>query len=150
MQSYIKRSYYNPCNLSHWAPKGKPDEMDFAGQCNDGIFRLSHTGKLKCVVGRLNALSDGQAHLESGESIHCDHVIVASGLKYNLTPDFLYANLGLGTLHTKSNAQYEACLSLRFNPSQTLQSCIILHFWAKTLVLAVRLIFCSPMSHSAP
>ena len=76
--------------------------MDFAGQCNDGIFRLSHTGKLKCVVGRLNSLSDGQAHLESGESIQCDLVIVASGLKYNLTPDFLHANLGLGTLSTQN------------------------------------------------
>lgn len=111
MQSYIKRSFYNPCNLPHWAPKGKPDEMDFAGQCNDGIFRISHAGKLKCVIGRLNSLSDGRAHLESGESIQCDLVIVASGLKYNLTPDFLHTNLGLGTLLTKLNAQHETTRS---------------------------------------
>jgi hypothetical protein len=92
--SYIKRNFYKPCNLMHWAPQGKPSEMDFSGQCNDAYFRLSYEGKLKCVVDDLVSLSSNQAHLKSGVNLPCDVLVVASGLKYNMQPSFL-SKLGL-------------------------------------------------------
>jgi len=95
---YVKQNFYRPCNLLHWAPSGDPGDMDFSGQCNDAYFRLAYEGKLKCVVDDLFCLSDGTAYLRSGDSLPCDVVVCASGLKYNMSPSFLKS---LGTDFTQ-------------------------------------------------
>ena len=86
---YVKKRFYKPCNLMHWAPQGSPKDMDFSGQCNDAYFRLAHQGKLSCLVDQVECLSGSTAFLKSGNSIPCDVFVVASGLKYNLKPSFL-------------------------------------------------------------
>lgn len=87
--SYVKRNFYKPSKLMHWAPQGGPREMDFSGQCSDAYFRLARKGVLSCIVGEVDCLSGSKAVLKSGISLPCDVFVVASGLKYNLQPAFL-------------------------------------------------------------
>lgn len=97
---YVKNRFYKPCNLMHWAPQGKPKDMDFSGQCNDAYFRLAYEGKLSCIVDEIESLSNSTAFLKSGRSLPCDVLVVASGLKYNLKPAFLEKmNLDYSKLH---------------------------------------------------
>lgn len=65
------------------------------GQCNDGYFRLSFQGHLKCLVDKVESLSKKHVHLESGKRLECDVLVIASGMKHNLSPPFL-ERLGLG------------------------------------------------------
>lgn len=94
-QWYLRKFFYEPCGLSHWAPSGTPDKMDYSGQCNDGYFRLAHQGKLTCVLDSIERMEPHAAVLASGERLPCDMLVVASGCKYNLDPPFLKP-LGLG------------------------------------------------------
>lgn len=89
MQGYLRKFFYKPCGLEHWAPSGSPDQMDYVGQCNDGYFRLSYQGRLKCIQGSVKSLNKNQILLENGENIPCDVLVVASGLKFNHKPRFL-------------------------------------------------------------
>jgi len=89
MQGYLRKFFYEPCGLKHWAPSGSPDQMDFVGQCNDGYFRLSYQGKLKCIQDSVNSLEKNCVVLEDGKDIPCDVLVVASGLKFNHKPRFL-------------------------------------------------------------
>ena len=89
MQGYLRKFFYKPCGLEHWAPAGSPDQMDFVGQCNDGYFRLSYQGRLKCIQGSVKSLNKNHVLLEDGKNLPCDVLVVASGLKFNHKPRFL-------------------------------------------------------------
>lgn len=86
---YIKHQFYLPCNLEHTAPVGKPSEVDFSGQCNDGYFRLAHQGKLTCELGGVERCEANHVVLNNEKYLPCDLLVVAAGCKYNLTPPFL-------------------------------------------------------------
>ena len=98
---YLRKYFYGPCRLSHWAPQSfDPSEMDFSGQCNDGYFRLAYSGKLTTKLGAVDHLEANEVVLKTGEKLPCDMFVVASGLKYNLEPSFLKEmNLGFKDMH---------------------------------------------------
>lgn len=92
---YLRTFFYKPCGLQHWAPSGRPEQMDFSGQCNDAYFRLAHQGRLTCLIDGLDRVEGFEAVLKSGKRIRCDMLVIASGCKYNLEPSFLQ-EMGLG------------------------------------------------------
>ena len=93
---YLRRNFYKPCGLEHWAPQSnKMEENEFSGQCNDGYFRLSHNGKLTTIIDNVKRLEANAVVLESGKKLSCDMFVVACGCKYNTEPSFL-KDLGLG------------------------------------------------------
>jgi hypothetical protein len=98
---YLRKYFYAPCGLSHWAPQTyKVEEMEFSGQCNDGYFRLSHNGKLTTKIDGVDRLDAKEVVLKSGERLPCDMFVVASGCRYNLEPNFLKEmNLGFKDMH---------------------------------------------------
>lgn len=98
---YLRKYFYAPCGMSHWAPQTyKVEEMEFSGQCNDGYFRLSHNGKLTTKIDTIERMETNTVVLKSGERLPCDMLVVASGCKYNLEPQFLKElNLGFKDMH---------------------------------------------------
>ncbi|KAL6781746.1 hypothetical protein ACKKBF_B09280 [Auxenochlorella protothecoides x Auxenochlorella symbiontica] len=92
---YLRKFFYGPCGIDHWLPRGAPADMDYSGQSNDGYFRLTHEGRLTCIVDRVVKLDAEGARLASRKILPCDLFVVAAGCKYNLQPPFL-ASLGLG------------------------------------------------------
>ena len=93
--AYVRRRFYEPCGLAHWAPTGGPADMDYSGQCSDGYFRLAAAGRLRCVVGKVERLARDDVVLASGEALRADVLVVAAGCRFNLDPPFL-KDLGVG------------------------------------------------------
>lgn len=104
VQWWLKKFFFNPVGLGNMPPTGPLDEQDWAGQCNDGIFRLAGEGRLKVIIGKVDRLESKEVVVatEEGETVKlpADAFCCAAGCRYNLNPSFLEEmGIGFGDLH---------------------------------------------------
>ena len=66
-----------------------------AGQCNDAIFRLGHSGVLSVLVDSVASFARDGVSLQSGRFLGADMIVMAAGCKQIAQPPFLH-ELSLG------------------------------------------------------